>query len=116
MLDNLKNKLLDVFLDMFDLLAIFGLGLFFGIGALSIQPKLSFFTMGFLYGAYLGFAALPVFNSDKWALKPLICASLGALLSVALAMFLGWSIAKIFFAGIGGLILGYFATAWAKYM
>jgi len=116
MFDNLKNKLLDVFLDMFDPLAIFGLGVFFGIGGLFIQPKLSFFTMGFLYGAYLGFAALPVFDSDKWASKPMICACLGALLSVAAAMLLDWSIAKIFVAAIGGVILGYFAPAWAKYM
>ena len=116
MLENFKTKLLDVFLDKFDSIAIFGLGIFFGIGALFIELRLSFFVMGFVYGAYIGFAGLPVFDSDKWTSKPLICAVLGVLLSVALAMFLGWSIVNIFFAGIGGLVLGYFAPTWAKYM
>lgn len=116
MLAKLKDKFLDIFLEMFDSLAVFGLGVFFGVGALFIEPKFTFFVMGFLYGAFLGFAALPVFDSDRWTFKPLICAVIGALLSIGLAVFLGWSITNIFLGGIGGLVLGYFAPGWAKYM
>jgi len=114
--EKLRDKIFGIFLTVFEPLALFGIGIFFGVGGLFIQPKLSFFIMGFLYGAFLGFAAFPVFDSDKWASKPLICAVLGGLLTAALAAFLDWSITKICFAGIGGLVMGYFAPVWAKYM
>ena len=116
MLKKLKDKLLYIFLDTFEFLLILGIGAFFGIGAYSIEPRVTFFAMGFLYGAFLGFAAWPIFDSDKWTLKPLICAVTGALLSVAWGTLLEWSIVNIFFAGIGGLVLGYLAPLWAKYM
>ena len=116
MLEKLKDKLLDVFLETFELIVILGIGVVFGIGAFSIESRISFFAMGFLYGAFLGFAAWPIFDSDKWTSKPLICAVLGAVLSVGWAALLGWSNVNIFFGGIGGLVLGYLAPVWAKYM
>ena len=116
MLKKLKDKLLDIFLETFEFLLILGMGVGFGVGAYSIQPRVSFFAIGFLYGASLLFAVSSIFDSDKWTSKPLICAIIGALLTVAWGTLLGWSIINIFFAGIVGLILGYSAPLWGKYM
>ena len=116
MFESLKAKLFDIFLDKFEWVIFVGLMLFFGIGGLFIQAKLSFFIMGVVFGAYLSFAALPIFESDRLASKPLMCAALGAVLSAVLGLFLGWSIDKVFIGSIGGLIFGYFAPVWARYM
>ena len=115
MLQKLKDKILDIFLETFEFFLIFGMGAGFGIGAYSIEPKISFFAMGFLYGTFLIFAVCPLFDSDKWTFKPLICAVAGAFLSVGWGAVLGRSVVNIFYASIGVLILGYAAPLWVKY-
>ena len=111
----LKNKQNNSF-DKEALLIVFSTGVFFGIGGLFHDLSLGFFFMGFLFGAYLGFSALPFFDSDKWSPKPLTCSVLGMLGAFALALFVGWSIANAVFLGIAGLFLGYFAPWWSKHL
>jgi|GEM_PF-4222376 len=73
------------------------------------------FVMGGLFGAYIGFAALPFFNPKKWRPRPLLCGLLASAASVAIALSRTEHVETVILAGLVGGILGVFAPWWAKY-
>lgn len=99
------------------LLIIFGFGVVFGLGALFLHEfSLKFLILGFLFGSYCGFAALPYIDSTKWKPKPKTCAVLGMLGALLFALTSNWQIEQALLLATGGLIIGYFAPFWAKFI
>jgi len=113
MRDTLKTN----YLDKEAVLIIIGLGLIFGMGTMfSYGLRLDLFLCGCFFGAFLGFAGLPMFDKKKWHPKPWICAGLAALGAMTFALSRDYTPQHIFALLTSGLITGYFAPYWAKYM
>ncbi len=113
----MPEKLRKFNLDKEALLIIIGFGLVFGLGSLFLyELSARLFSLGFFFGAFLGFAALPFIDSKKWKPKPWTCASMGMLGGFAFAYLSGLPPFNIGSLSIGGFIFGYFAPFWAKYM
>jgi len=99
------------------LLIIFGFGLTFGLGSLFLHElSLKLFCLGFGFGSFCGFAALPFIDDRKWKPMPLTCSALALLGALAFALLSGWSLEYTTLLAIGGATVGYFAPYWAKHM
>jgi len=112
----LRNKVQLLAFDKETVLIICLFGVFFGLGALFHELSFKFFFLGYLFGCYLGFAALPFIDSKKWKAKPKTCAALGSIGAMVFARIWNYSPEQIIVFGVVGVILGYLAPAWVKYM
>lgn len=67
---------------------------------------------GLIIGLFLGVALLPYFDVEKWKPRPFVCAFLGGIFGLMLALVDSYPIGIAVFSGA---LLGYFATKWAPY-
>lgn len=91
-------------------------GLLFGLGALLAHFSVQLFAFGFVWGSYLGFAALPFFNRHKWKPQPGICSFLAAALAAVACYFLEVSPSVSGLSVVIAALVGYFAPSWAPHM
>jgi hypothetical protein len=75
-------------------------------------------SLGFFFGAFCDFAALPCIDNAKWKPKPKSCAVLGMVAAIIFGLVSNWSLQHIVLYGLGvcALILGYFAPQWVKHV
>jgi len=99
------------------LLITLGFGVTFGLGALFLHEfSLNLLSLGFFFGTFCGFAALPYIDSVKWKPKSKTCAVLGMVASVIFGLVSGWSPQHITLLAVSALVLGYFAPQWVKHI
>lgn len=74
--------------------------------------------IGFLLGAYVGFAMLPAWDEHKYKPRPVSCAILGAIGAMGFMTFFEeeWSFFVYAFSAFIGGIIGFFAPIWVKYL
>ena len=94
---------------------VLGLGLFLGLLGLIDTFSLTAFLMQGGIGAFIGFAALPYFDSKKYKPQPFLCAVIASSIVIALAISREQSGASIALSGMAGFIFGYLSPSLAKY-
>ncbi|NHK28213.1 hypothetical protein FF098_009885 [Parvularcula flava] len=97
-------------------LIIGSLALLLGVMALFSVPNLHGFIMGSLFGAYVGFAGLPFFDSGKWKPRPIVCGILAGVACAAIAASRTADMQTVILWGLVGAIAGLFAPIWVKYV
>jgi len=112
----MRDKLELLAFDKEAIIIIFLSGAFVGLGALFYELSIKLFLTGFLFGAFLAFAALPYIDSEKWKSKPDACCVLGLIGTVMFAVMLNQPFHNVILFGVVGAILGYFAPVWAKHI
>ncbi|MEM9375811.1 MAG: hypothetical protein AAGA72_06290 [Pseudomonadota bacterium] len=95
---------------------VFGLGLLFGVLGLIGSLNVEQFLMRGGFGAFLGFAALPYFDSEKWPARPLTCAVIAGGVAIALAIAREQSFMTVIIFGGIGLTFGFLSPFFAKHL
>ena len=96
-------------------LVVTGVGIFFGLIGLLEVFSVWTFAFGFVWGSYLGFAALPFFNSRKWKPQPGICSLVAVALVAVSCYFLEVSSTTYWIAIPVAALIGYLAPYWAPH-
>jgi len=102
--------------DLEALVLIGGIALLFGGLSFLNVPDLRGFAYGGLFGAYIGFAALPIFDDEKWKPRPFMCSVLGGVGAMVAAFERFGTPSAALIGGVAGLSLGYIAPRWAKHL
>lgn len=92
------------------------LGLAFAVSFSLFSFSVFKFVVGGLFGAYVGFAALPFFDSSRWQPRPVACGLLGAVGCALLAVSRSQGPLVVLISGLVGGLVGLFAPWWAKYL
>ena len=95
---------------------VLGFGLFFGLLGLIGSFNFTEFLIRGGVGAFLGFAALPYFDSAKWPARPLVCAVIAGGVAIALAISREQSTSAIALLGAAGFLFGYLSPSFARYL
>ena len=95
---------------------VIGVGLVFGVVGLIASLSLNALFLRAGFGAFVGFAALPYLNSRKWPARPLVCAMIGGVVAVLLGLVRQETSSIIVVFGLAGVVLGYLAPLWARYV
>ena len=103
-------------LDTEALSIIAGFGLLFGLMGFAGDTSWNGFLAGGGFGSFIGFAALPYFDSKKWPKRPLICALIACGATIALAVSREQSLTAIATLGTVGFVFGYLSPYFAKYL
>ena len=95
---------------------VFGLGLLFGVLGLIGSLSVDHFLMRGGFGAFLGFAALPYFDAEKWPARPVMCAVIASGAAVALAISREQSLMTMIIIGGIGFAFGFLSPYFAKHL
>lgn len=95
---------------------VLGLGLLFGVLGLIGSLSFEHFLMRGGFGAFLGFAALPYFDSEKWPARPVTCALIAGAAAVALTASREQSVMTIIISGGIGFAFGFLSPYFAKHL
>lgn len=102
--------------DLEAIVIIGGLGLLFGIFGFIDGLTLRGFLLGLSFGVFIGFAGLPYINDEKYSPMPVTCSVLGAVAGLVIGLERFDTTTSVILLTGAGVIVGYFAPSWAKYL